>query len=159
MTSENDCTCVSVAQVRVMGAMMGAWGREKYGMKPIKKDALEYWPERLERLKEEIMKETTEAHDKTVPCAFVTFRRAAAPGQISYRMSFQANPLAGLLRGTGKHARLDTASPDAALQERHPEELGSFAADHRVGPVLPAFAAAVLGVAVTEMAYFSKVPK
>jgi len=53
---------------------MGEWGREKYGMKPVKKDALEYWPERLERLKEEILVETAEARNKNVPCAFVTFR-------------------------------------------------------------------------------------
>jgi len=42
-------------QVRVLGATMGAWGREKYGMKPVKKDCLDYWPTRLERLKEEIL--------------------------------------------------------------------------------------------------------
>lgn len=38
---------------------MGAWGREKYGMKPVKKDCLDYWPMRLERLKEEILVSAT----------------------------------------------------------------------------------------------------
>lgn len=53
---------------------MGEWGREKYGMKPVKKDALEYWPERLDHLREEILKETEVSRSKNVPSAFVTFR-------------------------------------------------------------------------------------
>lgn len=61
-------------QVRVLGGTMGEWGRENFGMKPVKKDALEYWPMRLDRLREEILKETEITRSKTVPCAFVTFR-------------------------------------------------------------------------------------
>ena len=64
-------------QVRVLGATMGAWGREKYGLKPVKKDCLEYWPDRLEYLREQILVKTKEAHAKFVPCAFVTFRSGA----------------------------------------------------------------------------------
>lgn len=64
-------------QVRVLGATMGAWGREKYGMKPVKKDCLEYWPDRLEYLREQILVKTKEAREQFVPCAFVTFRCAA----------------------------------------------------------------------------------
>lgn len=30
------------AQMRVIGASMGAWGKEKYGMKPKKVEALEF---------------------------------------------------------------------------------------------------------------------
>jgi hypothetical protein len=30
-------------QVTVVGATMGAWGREKYGLKPTKVDALEFY--------------------------------------------------------------------------------------------------------------------
>jgi hypothetical protein len=60
---------------------MGAWGREKYGLKPVKKDCLEYWPDRLEYLREQILVKTKEAHSKLVPCAFVTFRWASSPWQ------------------------------------------------------------------------------
>ena len=63
-------------QVRVLGATMGAWGREKYGLKPVKRDCLEYWPDRLEYLREQILVKTKEARAKFVPCAFVTFRSA-----------------------------------------------------------------------------------
>lgn len=61
---------------------MGAWGREKYGLKPVKKDCLEYWPDRLEYLREQILLKTKEAHAKFVPCAFVTFRSPPSPWQL-----------------------------------------------------------------------------
>lgn len=119
MSCEDHCACLSVAQVRVMGAMMGSWGREKYGMKPIKKDALEYWPERLERLKEEILKETGEAHNQTVPCAFVTFRRAAAPTDPLSHVS-PANAPCRLVPGDIKACSLGhCVSRCCAHRERH----------------------------------------
>lgn len=44
-------------QVRVVGAQYGQWGRSRYGMKPTKVDALEFYPERLEQLWKEIQEE------------------------------------------------------------------------------------------------------
>lgn len=47
----------SGAQVRVTGAQYGKWGREKYGLKPQKLDALEFYPDRLKELWSNIQKE------------------------------------------------------------------------------------------------------
>ena len=58
--------------------MLGDWGREKFGVKPVKKDALEFWPELLEHMKELIMKEQATALETDAPCAFVTFRWVTA---------------------------------------------------------------------------------
>ena len=44
-------------QVRVTGAQYGKWGREKYGLKPQKLDALEFYPDRLKELWSSIQKE------------------------------------------------------------------------------------------------------
>jgi len=44
-------------QVRVVGAQYGKWGREKYGVKPQKVDALEFYPDRLRELWERIQEE------------------------------------------------------------------------------------------------------
>jgi hypothetical protein len=66
--------CRVGAQVRVLGATLGEWGREKYGLKPVKRDALEYLPEYLAHLRDLIKEEQAAALDKNAPCAFVTFR-------------------------------------------------------------------------------------
>ena len=44
-------------QVRVSGAQYGKWGREKYGLKPQKIDALEFYPDRLRELWARIQEE------------------------------------------------------------------------------------------------------
>lgn len=36
--------------MRVTGAKYGKWGRDKYGIKPQKLDALEFYPDRLQEL-------------------------------------------------------------------------------------------------------------
>lgn len=43
--------------MRVTGAQYGKWGREKYGLKPQKLDALEFYPDRLKELWSNIQKE------------------------------------------------------------------------------------------------------
>ena len=58
----------------MLGATLGEWGREKYGLKPVKMDALEYLPEYLAHLRNQIKEEQAEARDTNAPCAFVTFR-------------------------------------------------------------------------------------
>ena len=63
--------------MRVLGATLGEWGREKYGMKPVKRDALEYLPEYLGHMRDMIKEEQAAAMEKNAPCAFVTFRCAA----------------------------------------------------------------------------------
>ena len=60
--------------MRVLGATLGEWGREKYGLKPVKRDALEYLPEYLAHLRNMIKEEQAAALEKDAPCAFVTFR-------------------------------------------------------------------------------------
>ena len=47
----------AAAQVRVIGARYGKWGREKYGAKPQKVDALEFYPDRLRELWDRIQEE------------------------------------------------------------------------------------------------------
>ncbi len=44
-------------QVRVIGARYGKWGRDKYGAKPQKVDALEFYPDRLRELWDRIQEE------------------------------------------------------------------------------------------------------
>lgn len=66
------------SEVRVFGALLGDWGKEKYGLKPVKRDALEYWPDYLEHLKELVKEEQAKALTTNVPCAFVTFRSRRA---------------------------------------------------------------------------------
>ena len=60
--------------MRVLGATLGEWGREKYGLKPVKMDALEYLPEYLAHLRDLIKEEQAAARETNAPCAFVTFR-------------------------------------------------------------------------------------
>ncbi|KAK9845039.1 hypothetical protein WJX74_009951 [Apatococcus lobatus] len=61
-------------QVRVIGLRYGSWGLQKYGKKPVKVDALEFWPARLEHLQHEIKAEQPHAEDATLSNAFVTFK-------------------------------------------------------------------------------------
>ncbi|KAL3133713.1 hypothetical protein ABBQ32_008207 [Trebouxia sp. C0010 RCD-2024] len=60
--------------VRVTGAQYGKWGREKYGLKPQKVDALEFYPDRLQELWRNIQEEQGAAKSKALPTAFVTFK-------------------------------------------------------------------------------------
>jgi hypothetical protein len=41
-------------QVRVIGPLLGAWGKEKYGLKPVKVDAMEHYVDLLKHLKEQV---------------------------------------------------------------------------------------------------------
>lgn len=66
--------------MRVLGATLGEWGREKYGLKPVKMDALEYLPEYLAHLRDLIKEEQAAARETNAPCAFVTFRCLLAFG-------------------------------------------------------------------------------
>lgn len=43
-------TVVWLMQVRVTGAQYGKWGKDKYGLKPQKLDALDFYPDRLREL-------------------------------------------------------------------------------------------------------------
>ena len=65
-------------QITVTGATMGAWGREKYGLKPTKVDAFEFYQDRLTYLREEIASAQKEAKQNVYPSAFVTFHRRTA---------------------------------------------------------------------------------
>lgn len=56
-------------QVRVTGAQYGKWGREKYGVKPQKLDALEFYPDRLQELWRNIQEEQVGCCDSLVACA------------------------------------------------------------------------------------------
>jgi hypothetical protein len=62
----------------VIGAKLGAWGREKYGLKPVKVDALEYYQDRLAYLQSEIDTAQMEAKKGVWPSSFVTFNRRTA---------------------------------------------------------------------------------
>jgi len=62
----------------VIGAKLGAWGREKYGLSPVKVDALEYYQDRLAYLKTEIDTAQMEAKTRVWPSSFVTFKRRTA---------------------------------------------------------------------------------
>jgi hypothetical protein len=57
----------------VIGKTMGKWGTEKYGLKPVKVDTFEFYVDRLQYLREEILKEQALARKKPLPCAFVSF--------------------------------------------------------------------------------------
>lgn len=64
-------------KLTVLGAAMGAWGREKYGMKPVKVDAFEFYRDRLTELRRAIHEEQGKAQEASnvFPSAFVTFKR------------------------------------------------------------------------------------
>lgn len=57
-------------QVRVIGAQYGAWGRSRYGVKPQKVDALEFYPERLQELWKQIQEEQVTALCCKTPASF-----------------------------------------------------------------------------------------
>ena len=63
-------------QVRVIGLQYGSWGITTYGVKPVKVDALDFWPARLNKLRELILDEQPLARSRTMPTAFVTFKCA-----------------------------------------------------------------------------------
>ncbi|KAI8112616.1 hypothetical protein M9434_003937 [Picochlorum sp. BPE23] len=65
---------VKPQKVLVAGPTMGKWGMEKYGKKPQKVDAFEFYVDRLEYLRSEILKEQVEAKKKEYPAAFVSFK-------------------------------------------------------------------------------------
>lgn len=62
----------------VIGAKMGEWGRTKYGLKPVKVNAFDFYTDRLTYLREEITKAQGEAKEKVYPTAFITFNRRTA---------------------------------------------------------------------------------
>jgi len=64
--------------ITVIGASLGAWGREKYGMKPKKVDAFDHYIDYLTHLREEITEAQGEAKERVYPTAFVTFNRRTA---------------------------------------------------------------------------------
>ena len=70
----SDLATLAPLQVRVIGLRYGSWGLQKYGKKPVKVDALEFWPARLEHLQHEIKAEQPHAEDAVLSNAFVTFR-------------------------------------------------------------------------------------
>lgn len=65
-------------KLTVIGAKLGPWGREKYGLKPKKVDAFEYYQDRLAFLWSEIEAAQEEAKTAVWPTAFVTFTRRTA---------------------------------------------------------------------------------
>ncbi len=69
-------------QVRVLGLKHGAWGVERYGNRPMKVDALEFYPAKLAELLRLMAERQAAARSSFVPTAFVTFktRRAQVGG-------------------------------------------------------------------------------
>ena len=70
----------------VIGKTMGAWGSEKYGLKPKKVDAFEFFCDRLEHLRGEVLREQEDARSHPVPSAFVSFRSKRAQVTASQTM-------------------------------------------------------------------------
>ncbi len=66
------------ARKTVSGATLGAWGREKYGLKPRKVEALPFYAERLEHLRGELRREAAAARRRPAAAAFVTLRTRRA---------------------------------------------------------------------------------
>ncbi|PSC73975.1 ERD4-related membrane isoform B [Micractinium conductrix] len=64
-------------KVTVIGAKMGEWGKTKYGLKPKKVEALEFYCDRLTELRRLVLAEQEAARspDNLYPSAFVTFKR------------------------------------------------------------------------------------
>ena len=61
-------------QVNVVGAKYGMWGLRQFGPKPVKLDCLDFWPQRLMFLAEQIREQQRVAHNRPTPAAFVTFK-------------------------------------------------------------------------------------
>lgn len=68
---------LKIKKVTVLGVRMGEWGKEKYGLKPKKVEALEFYRDRLTELRRLILEEQQNARapDNLYPAAFVTFKR------------------------------------------------------------------------------------
>ncbi|GAX72896.1 hypothetical protein CEUSTIGMA_g351.t1 [Chlamydomonas eustigma] len=62
---------------RVIGATMGVWGTSRYGLKPVKVDALVFWRDRLQELDRLLPEAQSRALMKPIPSAFVTFNTRA----------------------------------------------------------------------------------
>lgn len=69
---------VKPAMTRVLGVKYGNWGKEKYGVKPVKVDALEWYRDRLTELWRLIGEEQQKALGTYWPSAFVTFESRKA---------------------------------------------------------------------------------
>ncbi|KAL6782290.1 hypothetical protein ACKKBG_A06245 [Auxenochlorella protothecoides x Auxenochlorella symbiontica] len=79
---------LKIKKMTVVGPTMGAWGREKYGLKPVKVEALQFLHDRLEQLKVEIEEQQVKARGKLFPSAFVTFNaRLAQVGAVRSLMN------------------------------------------------------------------------
>ena len=63
---------------KVVGVTMGTWGMEKYGKKPVTVDAFEFYIDRLEYLRSEILQEQELAKKKPHPSSFVSFKTRKA---------------------------------------------------------------------------------
>jgi hypothetical protein len=64
------------AQVTVIGLQFGQWGIEKYGAAARKVDALDFYADRLQKLRSLVVEQQEVARDMFVPTAFVTFKCA-----------------------------------------------------------------------------------
>ena len=62
----------------MIGAKLGAWGRERYGLAPKKVDAFDFYAARLAFLAGEIAAAQGAAKARAFPSAFVVFRRRGA---------------------------------------------------------------------------------
>ena len=64
-------TLVYLMQVRVTGAQYGKWGKQKYGLKPQKLDALDFYPDRLRELWRAMQEEQVSPalSSQPLPCA------------------------------------------------------------------------------------------
>lgn len=85
-TDEKKRMKMKKAQKTVIGKTMGAWGSEKYGMKPKKVDAFEFYVDRLQYLREEVLSEQKAAKNNALPSAFVSFRSTRAQAMASQTM-------------------------------------------------------------------------
>ena len=65
---------VKIQKKTVLGSTLGEWGKEKYGVKPKKVDAFEFYADRLTFLREQIKEEQEKARSKHYASAFVTFK-------------------------------------------------------------------------------------
>lgn len=58
----------------MIGMLYGEWGVEKYGKKPAKVDALDFYIARITELRKQILNNTGGATQEASSTAFVTFR-------------------------------------------------------------------------------------
>ena len=63
-----------MAQTRVVGLKYGQWGRENFGTKPAKVDAIKWYTMRLEELRIQMYKEMQPENRDLTSTAFVTFK-------------------------------------------------------------------------------------